>query len=53
MQNLLDKYRATRTLSLARKIRAHDRAHTMAACLLSPLDVTLLADALRHANVGA
>lgn len=50
MQKLLNTYRSDRDVATARKIRAYDRKHAMAACLLSREDGDLLADAIHHAN---
>lgn len=50
MQKLLTAYRADKSIGTARKIRAYDRAHSMAACLLTREDADLLADAINHAN---
>lgn len=47
---LLQAYALQPTLQRAMKIRAYDRKHPMAACLLSKADQDLLADAIHHAN---
>jgi hypothetical protein len=53
MTKLLAAYRSAPTLKNAQKVRAYDRCHQMAACLLSREDADLLADAIHHANKGA
>ncbi len=50
MNKLLTSYRATPTFKLAQKIRAYDRAHPMATCLLTRDDADLVATAIHHAN---
>jgi hypothetical protein len=52
MNKLLIAYRANPTFKLAQKIRAYDRSHPFAACLLVPADADTLADAIHCANVG-
>jgi hypothetical protein len=51
MTKLLTAYRADRSAKNAAKLRAYDRAHPMAACLLTKTDADLLADAIHQANV--
>jgi hypothetical protein len=51
MTKLLNTYRAAPTLKNAQKVRAYERAHPMAVCLLSKADADLVADAIHQANV--
>ncbi len=51
MTKLLDKYRSDRSPANARKLRAYERTHPMAVCLLTREDADLLADAIHQANV--
>ena len=53
MTKVLNIYRANPTLANARKVRAYERSHPMAACLLAREDADLLADAIHHSNKGA
>lgn len=50
MQKLLIAYRAKPTFANARKVRAYERSHPMALCLLTRDDANLVADAIHHAN---
>lgn len=50
MTKLLNAYRANRTDANARKVRAYERAHPMARCMLSAADLDLVADAIHQAN---
>lgn len=52
MTKLLNTYRTDRTLKAAQKLRAYERSHPFAACLLAAADADLLADAIAHANRG-
>lgn len=52
MKKVLDAYRANPTYAKAQKVRAYERSHPMAACMLSKEDADLLADAIHHANRG-
>lgn len=52
MAKLLAAYKANPTLKNAQKVRAYDRAHSMAACFCLGADADLLADAIHHANRG-
>jgi hypothetical protein len=52
MTNLLNKYRADKSIANAKKVRAYERSHPMAVCLLVREDADLLADAIHHANHG-
>jgi hypothetical protein len=52
MNKLLTAYRANPTFKNAQKLRAYERAHMMAVCMLSRDDQNLLADAIYHANQG-
>jgi len=53
MQKLLNNYRAAPTVKNAQKLRAYERSHPMAVCMLSKEDSDLLADAVHKANTGA
>lgn len=50
MFKLLNTYRASPTVKNAQKLRAYDRSHPFAACMLTREDGDLLADAIHHAN---
>jgi hypothetical protein len=52
MQKLLTAYRANPTFKNAQKVRAYERSHPMAMCLLMREDADLVADAIYHANQG-
>ena len=52
MLNVLNAYTASRSLKDAQKVRAYDRKHPMARCMLAPGYCDLLADAIFHANSG-
>jgi hypothetical protein len=52
MSKLLNAYRTDQSLKNAQKLRAYERSHPMAACLLIAADADLLADAIHHANRG-
>jgi hypothetical protein len=52
MTKLLNAYRANRSVSNACKVHAYDRAHMMAACLLSADQCALLADAIAIARAA-
>lgn len=52
MTKLLNKYLAEPTLENAQAIRAYDKKHPFAACLLFDADAALLAKAIRHADRG-
>ncbi len=52
MTKLIETYRADRSIKNAQKLRAYERKHMMAACLLTPEDADLLADAIHQANKG-
>lgn len=52
MTKVLATYRANPTLANAQKVRAYERKHPMAACMLTREDQNLLADAIHHANRG-
>jgi hypothetical protein len=51
MAKLLNKYRANKTISNARMLRAYERLHPMAVCSLTREDADLLADAIHQANM--
>jgi hypothetical protein len=53
MSKLITTYRTAPTLKNAQKLRAYERAHPMAVCMLSRDDADLLANAITHANRGA
>lgn len=50
MNKLLATYRANPSFANARKVRAYERAHPFALCLLTREDANLVADAIHHAN---
>jgi hypothetical protein len=50
MNKLISAYRVTPTLKNAQKLRAYERSHPMAVCMLSRADADLVADAIHHAN---
>lgn len=50
MLTALSRYIATRSLADARKVRAYDRKHPMAASAIPPGYRDVLADAIFHAN---
>jgi hypothetical protein len=50
MSKLLATYKSAPTLQNAKRVRAYDAKHMMAACLLSPEETNLLAEAIRQAN---
>ena len=52
MQKVLTVYRANPTFKNAMKVRAYERAHMMAVCMLSREDQALVADCIYHANQG-
>jgi len=52
MSKLLASYLANPTYKKAQRIRAYERAHQMAVCMLSPAERGTLADAIYHANSG-
>lgn len=52
MSKLLTAYRANPSLKNAQKLRAYERSHPMAVCMLPREDADLLADAIHHANRG-
>ena len=50
MLKLIASYRTYPTIKLAVRIRAYERAHPMAICLLPLADANLVADAIHRAN---
>ena len=52
MYKLLIAYQIAPTLKNAQKVRAYDRSHPMARCLLLANDHNLVASAIHHANSG-
>ncbi len=52
MKKLLEVYKANATRKNAQKIRAYERSHPMATCMLSKADADLVADAIHRANTG-
>lgn len=52
MTKLITAYRAAPTLKNAIKLRAYERSHPMAVCILTREDADLLADAIHQANRG-
>lgn len=52
MTKVLKAYRANPTLGNAQKVRAYERSHPMASCMLSDDDRNTLADAIHQANKG-
>jgi hypothetical protein len=50
MTKLIAAYRAAATVKNAQKLRAYERSHPMAVCMLTREDADLLADAIHHAN---
>jgi hypothetical protein len=52
MIKLIEKYLANPTYKNAQKVRAYERAHPMARCMLTAEYTDALANAIRHANVG-
>lgn len=52
MTKVLNAYRTNPTLANAQKVRAYERKHPMAACMLTREDADLLADAIHHSNKG-
>jgi len=52
MLKVLERYNANKTLKNAQAVRAYERAHPMARCMLTMELDNLLADAIHHANRG-
>jgi hypothetical protein len=52
MTKLLTKYFAHPSLKNAQKLRAYERAHPMARCMLTKEESDMLADAIHQANLG-
>ena len=52
MSKLLAAYKSSPTLQNAKRVRAYDRAHMMASCLLTLEESNLLAEAIRQASNG-
>lgn len=52
MRKLLDAYRTNPTLKNAQKLKAYERAHHMAVCLLTREDAEVVYAAIAHANRG-
>lgn len=52
MSKLLAAYRANPTHKNAQKVRAYERSHPMAVCMLSQEDANYLAEIIFHANRG-
>ena len=52
MNKLLAAYKTSPTLQNAQRVRAYDRAHMMASCMLSAEETGLLAEAIRQASNG-
>jgi len=52
MFKLLTRYIDKPTLANAQKLRAYERSHPMARCMLTADQSDLLANAIRHANKG-
>jgi hypothetical protein len=50
MSKLLATYRTAPTFKNAQKVRAYERKHAFAICLLSADDAALVATAIHHAN---
>ena len=50
MSKLIQKYRSEPSIKNAQKLRAYERSHPMAVCMLSREDADLLADAIHQAN---
>ena len=53
MQKLLNTYRADPSFANARKLRAYERAHPFASCMLTREDDELLNNAILQANAPA
>lgn len=52
MFKLLTKYLDRPTLANAQKVRAYERSHPMAVCMLTPAEQDHVANAIHHANSG-
>lgn len=52
MTNLLTRYQSQPTAKNAQAIRAYDRKHPMAACMLAPELFAVLSAALLHGTEG-
>lgn len=52
MGKLLSQYAASPTYKNAQKVRAYERSHPMAVCMLDRSERDLLASAISHANQG-
>ncbi len=50
MTKLLNAFREARTLKNAQKLRAYERAHPMAACMLTQEESSLLSAAIQQAD---
>ena len=52
MLKLIAAYTAQPTLKSAQKVRAYERSHPMAVCMLTQEQSDVLATAIHHANKG-
>ncbi|MCW2275117.1 hypothetical protein GJ654_10310 [Rhodoblastus acidophilus] len=52
MTKLLNKYRVSRSYDDARRLANYDAKHPFAACILSPEDAALLAEANKLVRVS-
>ena len=52
MIKLLTRYLSAPTLKAAQAVRAYERSHPMARCMLSTEQADTLATAIHHANKG-
>ena len=52
MRKVLNNYYVNPTLKNAQKVRAYERAHPMAACMINKFEADILASAIHHANKG-
>jgi hypothetical protein len=50
MLKLIRAYQINPSLKNAQKLRAYERAHPMAVCMLAKNEADALADAIHHAN---